>query len=727
MRFELAHLDKYIKGLMNKPFYVIILLFIAITLVKIILSLPFTTPYVMWDDVLYDSVARNVLEGKLYTKSIAYSPTVLPGYPIVISIAYLFSEDKDVIYHIILVINAILTSSIIFPSYFLLKRYCTKELSILGSAVISVLPSVFLYSFTLFSENLFIPLFVFSIWFLIESYENNDPIWQFLAAFSIMYLFLTRATGIAMLVGFVISFIYYLAINARSKKILAMIKEKIVLLLTFLIPGIAWLVYSSFFTYGSYSMGNPYNIQQSLTNNLFIALSGIDFFIQLSVLAIHELDYLIVATYSILFILVVYLCVKQFTDKNSRKEPLLIALTYFIVSSISLFVVTLSFMYSLNVIGGDPIFSIYGRYIEPIIPGIFIFGFIGLGTIYTSYNKVNKRMIVTSGMTYLVSLILLVLTLPHWYYKYPDNNSLHFVEYVDPVIPIEWFLAILLATVFVFFLLSIRQKVFRVLLLLLLVCSSMFVSIHPYRLDIDSARLYENQNQIGRYLQNHSDKDTIILMDPDIMNSEKGRIFWALTTFWIDSTIIPDPRITYTTNDSVFIGNADYLLSSKLLPYPVVCASNGTTYKLYSTTVSDDDTCNLPYTINIGDATTSIFIDNFYTSEGTTRWTKNLSRVLIEYPSKEGDMSLTVSTLGYRPINNPAHMTLYINNNLIIEKIKPAGEYVYEFTVPQEYLYKEYQILEIETNTWCPLDYGYNDNRDLGVMIDNLTISKHVQ
>jgi hypothetical protein len=88
-----------------------------------------------------------------------------------------------------------------------MEKYCSKAVSVLGSITVSTLPFLNFYSFTLMTEVLFIPLFLFSIWFILKSYETDNKKWELLASLSTVYLYITRSTGLAMLIAFVLTFI----------------------------------------------------------------------------------------------------------------------------------------------------------------------------------------------------------------------------------------------------------------------------------------------------------------------------------------------------------------------------------------------------------------------------------------------------------------------------------------------------------------------------------------
>jgi hypothetical protein len=160
-------------------------IFASIVFIKIVLSLRFYAPYALWDEVLYDNLTQNLLQGKLYASLAGALP---PGYSIFLTIGYLLSSNKATAYHIMLVISAIVSTSMVFPAYFLLNRYCKTFISLLGAIAVSTLSFINFFSFSLMTETLFIPLFLFSIWFVLKSYETNDKKWEFLASLSVVYL-----------------------------------------------------------------------------------------------------------------------------------------------------------------------------------------------------------------------------------------------------------------------------------------------------------------------------------------------------------------------------------------------------------------------------------------------------------------------------------------------------------------------------------------------------------
>lgn len=163
----------------------LLFVFFLLVIIKILISFYFKSPSIFADETVYAETARNILRGEFYSK-LQYCQTYPPGYSLFLSIVHLLSDNSLASYQFMLIINSFLTSSIIFPAYFLLKKYCSDKFSLLGSILVSLSPSVVLYNFVVMSENLFIPLFTLSLWFLIESCETNSKKWGILAGLSLV-------------------------------------------------------------------------------------------------------------------------------------------------------------------------------------------------------------------------------------------------------------------------------------------------------------------------------------------------------------------------------------------------------------------------------------------------------------------------------------------------------------------------------------------------------------
>ncbi|MEJ2079431.1 MAG: hypothetical protein P8020_15325 [Acidobacteriota bacterium] len=107
------------------------------------------------DELLYKRDAESILQGLPY-----FSFHYPPLYPLVLSAAFIFRTHW---YLAMLLINAVVSSTVIFPVWAISRRFLTTRQSWLVAAVILLLPYGFAYPPVLWSENLFIPLLCLAV------------------------------------------------------------------------------------------------------------------------------------------------------------------------------------------------------------------------------------------------------------------------------------------------------------------------------------------------------------------------------------------------------------------------------------------------------------------------------------------------------------------------------------------------------------------------------------
>lgn len=574
----------------NKEVYCLFGIFFALVAIKSALTIPLQTPWIFADEAMYDKIAQSILDGTFFGNPM-YCQTYPPGYSVFLSIAYLFSGDKTVIYHIMLVINTILTSSIIFPSYFVLKKYISQNQALLGSVLISVLPAVTLYNFVLMSENLFIPLTMFSIWFLHEAFETNKLRWSFLAGFSIFYLYFTRETGLVFCIALLVALAFFILNTERGARLKVM-KNKVVLVCSFAIPVLAWMIYKIVVA----SQTSAYNID-SYSNTLFGAFSDTGSLEMFSTLLLHEIEYLALSGYIVIFTLAILFIIEillkhifpgpgdhleQFCADRIRTLRLIIV--YALTFSAGLLVITVTHMQKTILSTGNQEYLFFGRYIDPIIPTIFILGIIGFGTLPNKYTDLKRRSKILLCFS-IPFIIFSVLVLSHTCYKFANMFGIYYIVTIQTYMGLFGGL-ILLTTLFLiipyYILKNSHRTYFSTCFFLFFLVLSMFLSIPTYEKNYEIIENVESVNQISRYLQDHSTAETKILMDNEDFKS-LTHPQWYLTQFWTKSELIrrsttEDPAGIFTKE---FVGEADYIISKKLLDYPCMAVSPGWDFYLY--------------------------------------------------------------------------------------------------------------------------------------------------
>jgi hypothetical protein len=629
------------KLLINNNFYLLIAVFLIIVIIKIILSLKLYSPFVLNDELNYDSLAKNVLNGKLVP---IIGDTRSPGYPIVLSVAYLLSGDKGTIYHIMLLISALISTSMIFPSYFILKKYCTEMLSLLGAIAVTTLPFMNLYGFTIMSEALFIPLFMFSIWFLINSYETDDKKWQLLASASAVYLYMTRPNGLAIAIAFIAAFIFYVYDNLKYNNIYNIVLNKIYLIASFIILLISWILYSAFFSNSITSAGSIIFIL------MVIAIVALLHFIstQRNIKFGFNLsrgNYLVISVSLLIVILIfIYLYIKDivslFLNSNSyysfgssfnlidtSKHLLdifnnwgnfaifigviandlsyLFICSYFILSfllvyyisllynkkadknialsTVAVYVLVSALFLLLSVIAlrfsGGWGFDILGRYIDPILPVIILFSIIIL-------NKLNSiKFSKYTGYFAVIYLGTVLLTLFVLEYNNAIISGLEQLQDNVALYYLDWFyqsffpeVFVLMFSLIIMALLYLSIKNKRYTAILLIF---IIISSIIFSISVYNAALdssnFRKDNPINQYLVGHTDRNTLLVLDSNI-DPEGQMAELGIYGFWNNgNTIYFDANHANTSR--LYNANDTYLISTATLPYTSVATDDK--FKLY--------------------------------------------------------------------------------------------------------------------------------------------------
>ncbi|WP_158301481.1 glycosyltransferase family 39 protein [Methanocella paludicola] len=541
------------------------------------------------DEIYYDSLANNLIEGKLYAK---FGGSYSPGYPIFLSLAYAISNDKEVIYHIMLAISAIVTTSIIFPTYFLLKKYCNLIISIIGSLAVTTLPLLNYNSFTIMTEVLFIPLFLFSIWFILKSYETNDKKWELLASLSVVYLYITRSNGISMLIAFILTFFYYLLSNKKYDSVTNLLKKKWFLIGTFTLFLISWVFFSMYVTdinnlwgereeqLASWTYGSSYNVF-TIFWQAVNGLSTINGLLRIIGCLIYLINYLFLSSYFLLFVAIFFLLMLFIHDKKIINNNASVLIFYLFTTILFLILTTLVFTF----ISGE---TLLGRYVEPVIPPIIILSII---SIYKIDWKILSVKYVNLFILLFILIILIVLfilmynsTIILGFLSFVNNPSLYaYTSFYDPFFGINYGQALNMPTwnipsaalIIVFFLLllmliylSISDKRYICVLLLVIIIFSYFFSLNIYYNELFQSK-YESyhENAIYNFIKNNTNSNTLLILD----NNEFNNNFY-LYNYWNmgDSSLqdIKNNTLVKSQNKKI------YLLSNKTLEYDIVACDD---------------------------------------------------------------------------------------------------------------------------------------------------------
>ncbi|MCD4666953.1 glycosyltransferase family 39 protein, partial [archaeon] len=220
---------------MKKIIKNLLIIFAVVTLLKIILSYFIPSPSAFSDSYIYAKMARSFFNFGIFSVHGLPTHQYLPLYPILLSISYIFN-DMTIVYSIMKVINSVLSSLIIFPTFLLAKEFLNEKKSLIVSLLVSIIPSNFAFSAFLMSENVYYTLFLFSIYFIYKSFIDKSYKYDILAGVFIALTYLTKANGLILIPVVGAVFI----INLFRKKY--EFKKKIVMAIVFLLISAPWFI-----------------------------------------------------------------------------------------------------------------------------------------------------------------------------------------------------------------------------------------------------------------------------------------------------------------------------------------------------------------------------------------------------------------------------------------------------------------------------------------------------
>ena len=397
----------------------LILLYVSLVLVKILLAsfIPMSTAFS--DDHQYLKMARSFFldqNFKIYGLEGIQLP---PLYPIVISVSHIFNDSSHV-YFAIKVINALLSSLIIIPAYLLSKEFLSEKNSKIITFIIALLPFGFSYNSYILTENLFYPLFMFSIYFIYRCLIYDKKLYIMLAGLFTGLALLTRLHGVVILMTLGILFILDLFKKKINYKLISITLIAVILYSPWIIRNL--IVFSNL---PSVHSGNIYLFE---AGNI---ISRESIFYAIYPLITWMITYIGALILSSFIIFPLYSFYKSKDNKLNKLKLLSftsIIITLLIAANHHLRAD--NYFYKIS----DWIFfsgKLIGRYIDFVIPLIIIIGFIGLIKYKNKTNKDDKKL-----LKIFISLLVLISSL-HFISRslfLPNNSSLTWIGMIKQII-----------------------------------------------------------------------------------------------------------------------------------------------------------------------------------------------------------------------------------------------------------------------------------------------------
>jgi len=557
--------------------------FFLSSLVKCILTLPFHAPYILGDETLYLELSRHILTVQQFSTQGNPYP---PGYPLIIIPSQLLLSDFFLSYHGTLVINSFVSSLIVFPAYSIARKFLDRTVSLSLAVFVLLLPMTFLFSFAVMSENLFIPLYLFSCLAILTAFSRNSPVWWAVTGFTLFFLYFTRTTGIAPVAAFAIILIFT---AIRSGEPLSYLRTKWPVVASFVFPLFLYIAYTrltgvrsfDFMTGGiaGYSNGDNGYLEIVLAE-MGKNLPG--FLTTLGRIFLNEISYYLFAAYFIFIIFAVigYRYVSEFSESDKQQDFSLL-FWYSILTSFGF--IGLSSIHLATYYAPEGYTLLMGRYLEPTLPVFSILGTIG----YLKYHELPRTRRIPGR--YLCAGFILVfsiacLIIPLSYYRWANTLSLyHFI--VLQKYPFAFntnYLIVLFSVMFIMGIVLIVKKNIRLLIgfgILLSAICIIFVYYAGFSAvnQVMSSKL-EGSDAIIPYIVS-VDQNSLVYFDPDFASTAQGNWLFYRAKWWSDDRITKN--ITRTENISYFI-------SDKSLPYERVLfikRVNATLYRNNATEV----------------------------------------------------------------------------------------------------------------------------------------------
>jgi hypothetical protein len=155
-----------------------------------------STPWILVDELLYSDLARSLAaEGRLAVRGETTVTSLL--YPALVAPAWL-ARDMETTYALAKSINVVAMSAAAVPVYAWTRRLAGPRAGLVAAGLTLLLPA-FVYTGSLLTENLFLPLFLGSAYTLARALESPSPARWLLAFGFVALAAATRLQGLVLL------------------------------------------------------------------------------------------------------------------------------------------------------------------------------------------------------------------------------------------------------------------------------------------------------------------------------------------------------------------------------------------------------------------------------------------------------------------------------------------------------------------------------------------------
>jgi hypothetical protein len=217
----------------QKALLLVVLVFILVSSAKIFLYNRHSYFFHTVDERIYLINAKTIFEGANQVLIAQYPPV----YSMLISPAFTFPNQY---YQVVLILNALYSSSIVFIVYAIARRYLSVSDSLVASVASGLLPYHFFTTRQVFSENIYLPLLLITVFFATQSKSKLVHLLAFGTALAGLHL--TRYISFVIVPVLIVGWM----LNQVGHSSPAIIKKNLlILLLTYCILYGIWLAYGA--------------------------------------------------------------------------------------------------------------------------------------------------------------------------------------------------------------------------------------------------------------------------------------------------------------------------------------------------------------------------------------------------------------------------------------------------------------------------------------------------
>ena len=193
--------EKSVSETKKELLYVICLFIVALVVKWFIVSAASFGPTGTGDEMTYYDMTDSLKRGFFSISQTYHYP---PLYPLILVPALVF---KQYTFTGIKLINAVVTTSILFPTYFISRSYLDSKKSLFLSLIACLLPYNLVFPRRIVSENLYFPIFLWSVFMILKkpTGRKTDLVWDFFTGICLGLLYLTRYISLAIIPMFLLA------------------------------------------------------------------------------------------------------------------------------------------------------------------------------------------------------------------------------------------------------------------------------------------------------------------------------------------------------------------------------------------------------------------------------------------------------------------------------------------------------------------------------------------